>query len=106
MYAGRVVESGPTRKVFDHPEHPYTWSLLRSVPRVDERRHERLISIEGMPPDLARLPKGCKFHPRCPFKVEKCLREEPPLEEVSPGQDARCWVLMSNVSKEAQILKT
>jgi len=106
MYAGRVVEEGPTRQVFDHPEHPYTWSLLRSVPRVDERRHERLISIEGMPPDLARLPSGCKFHPRCPFKIDRCLREEPPLEEVSPGQDARCWVLMRTVTKEAQALKT
>jgi peptide/nickel transport system ATP-binding protein len=102
MYAGRVVESGPTRQVFDHPEHPYTWSLLRSVPRVDERRHERLISIQGMPPDLARLPSGCTFHPRCQFKVEKCMREEPPLAEVAADQEARCWVLMRNVSKESR----
>ena len=106
MYAGRVVESGPTRQVFDHPEHPYTWSLLRSVPRVDERRHERLISIKGMPPDLSRLPTGCTFHPRCQFKVERCLREEPPLEEVAAGQEARCWVLMRNVSKESQAVRT
>jgi len=105
MYAGRVVESGPTRSVFDHPEHPYTWSLLRSVPRVDERPHERLISIKGMPPDLARLPSGCKFHPRCQFKVERCSREEPPLEQVGPGQEARCWVMMKNVSKELQAVK-
>jgi oligopeptide/dipeptide ABC transporter ATP-binding protein len=102
MYAGRVVESGPTRQVFDHPEHPYTWSLLRSVPRVDERRHERLISIQGMPPDLARLPSGCTFHPRCQFKVERCMREEPPLAEVAADQEARCWVLMRNVSKETR----
>ena len=102
MYAGRVVESGPTRQVFDHPEHPYTWSLLRSVPRVDERRHERLISIQGMPPDLARLPSGCTFHPRCQFKVEKCMREEPPLGQVAADQEARCWVLMRNVSKESR----
>ena len=102
MYAGRIVESGPTRQVFDHPEHPYTWSLLRSVPRVDERRHERLVSIQGMPPDLSRLPTGCTFHPRCEFKVERCSREEPPLGEVGPAQDARCWVLMRNVSKDAR----
>ena len=102
MYAGRVVEAGPTRKVFDHPEHPYTWSLLRSVPRVDERRHERLVSIEGMPPDLSRLPTGCKFHPRCHFKVDRCHQEEPPLAEVAPEQEARCWVLMRNVSKETR----
>jgi oligopeptide/dipeptide ABC transporter ATP-binding protein len=106
MYAGRVVESGPTRQVFEHPEHPYTWSLLRSVPRVDERRHERLISIQGMPPDLSRLPAGCTFHPRCLFKVERCLREEPQLEEVAADQEARCWVLMRNVSKESQAVRT
>jgi peptide/nickel transport system ATP-binding protein len=106
MYAGRVVESGPTRQVFDHPEHPYTWSLLRSVPRVDERRHERLISIQGMPPDLSRLPTGCTFHPRCQFKVERCMREEPPLVEVAADQEARCWVLMRNVSKESQAVRT
>jgi oligopeptide/dipeptide ABC transporter ATP-binding protein len=106
MYAGRVVESGPTRQVFEHPEHPYTWSLLRSVPRVDERRHERLISIQGMPPDLSRLPTGCTFHPRCLFKVERCLREEPPLAEVAADQEARCWVLMRNVSKESQAVRT
>jgi peptide/nickel transport system ATP-binding protein len=102
MYAGRVVESGPTRQVFDHPEHPYTWSLLRSVPRVDERRHERLVSIEGLPPDLTRMPTGCKFHPRCQFRVERCSRDEPPLEEVGPNQDARCWVLMRNTTAEAR----
>lgn len=105
MYAGRVVETGPTRQVFDHPEHPYTWSLLRSVPRVDERRHERLISIKGMPPDLSRLPSGCKFTPRCQFKVERCSREEPPLAEVATEQEARCWVLMRNTSKESQAVK-
>jgi oligopeptide/dipeptide ABC transporter ATP-binding protein len=102
MYAGRIVEEGPTRQVFDHPQHPYTWSLLRSVPRVDERRHERLVSIQGMPPDLSRLPTGCTFHPRCEFKVDRCTREEPPLEEVGPAQAARCWVLMKNVSQEAR----
>jgi oligopeptide/dipeptide ABC transporter ATP-binding protein len=102
MYAGRIVEEGPTRQVFDHPQHPYTWSLLRSVPRVDERRHERLVSIQGMPPDLSRLPTGCTFHPRCEFKVDRCTREEPPLEEVGPAQEARCWVLMKNVSQEAR----
>ena len=102
MYAGRIVEEGPTRQVFDHPQHPYTWSLLRSVPRVDERRHERLVSIQGMPPDLSRLPTGCTFHPRCEFKIDRCTREEPPLEEVGPAQDARCWVLMKNVSQQAR----
>jgi len=100
MYAGRIVEEGPVEQIFDSPQHPYTWSLLRSVPRVDVARIERLVSIKGLPPDLVRLPPGCKFHPRCRFKIEKCEREEPPLEEVAPDQEARCWVMMRNVSQE------
>jgi oligopeptide transport system ATP-binding protein len=100
MYAGRIVEEGPVEQIFDSPQHPYTWSLLRSVPRIDVARAERLVSIRGLPPDLMRLPPGCKFHPRCRFKVERCEREEPPLDEVSPDQLARCWVLMRNVTEE------
>jgi oligopeptide/dipeptide ABC transporter ATP-binding protein len=102
MYAGRVVEEGPVERIFARPEHPYTWSLLRSVPRVDEARKGRLVSIRGLPPDLVSLPPGCKFHPRCLFKVDRCLSEEPQLEEVAPGQRARCWVKMSTVSEEAR----
>jgi len=97
MYAGRIVEEGPTRAIFKNPQHPYTWSLLRSIPRVDETTKEKLISIRGLPPDLSKPPPGCKFHPRCRFRVDRCFTEEPPLEEVGPGQLARCWVLMSNV---------
>jgi oligopeptide/dipeptide ABC transporter ATP-binding protein len=97
MYAGRIVEQGPTRAIFKNPQHPYTWSLLRSIPRVDERTHEKLISIRGLPPDLSKAPPGCKFHPRCPFRIDRCLTEEPPLAEVDPAQLARCWVLMKNV---------
>jgi len=97
MYAGRIVEQGPTRAIFKNPQHPYTWSLLRSMPRMDEVGKERLVSIRGVPPDLGKLPTGCKFHPRCRFKVDRCLTEEPPLAEVDPEQLARCWVLMKNV---------
>ena len=102
MYAGRIVESGPTRQIFRNPQHPYTWSLLRSLPRVDELQHERLLSIRGLPPDMTNLPPGCKFHPRCRFRVERCFREEPPLEDVDPGQRARCWVLMRNALKDEE----
>ena len=97
MYAGRIVEEGPTRAIFKNPQHPYTWSLLRSMPRVDEVEKERLISIKGLPPDLGKMPPGCKFHPRCKFRIDRCLTEEPPLAEVDPGQIARCWVLMKNI---------
>jgi oligopeptide/dipeptide ABC transporter ATP-binding protein len=100
MYAGRIVESGPTRMIFKSPQHPYTWSLLRSLPRVDELKHERLLNIRGLPPDLTNPPPGCKFHPRCRFRVERCFREEPPLGEVDPDQLARCWVLMKNVPQD------
>ena len=101
MYAGRIVEEGPVEQIFKSPQHPYTWSLLRSVPRVDEARKDRLVSIRGLPPDLVNPPPGCKFHPRCPFVIDHCKMEEPPLGDVGPNQVARCWVLMRNVTPEA-----
>src|SRR5712691_6673331 len=100
MYAGRIVEEGPTRAIFKNPQHPYTWSLLRSIPRADERQHEKLVSITGLPPDLSNPPPGCKFHPRCRFRIDKCLTQEPNLDDVGAGQSARCWVLMKNVPAE------
>ena len=101
MYAGRVVEEGPVEQIFKSPQHPYTWSLLRSVPRVDEARKDRLVSIKGLPPDLVSPPPGCKFHPRCPFVIDKCRTDpEPELEDVATNQVARCWVLMRNVKEE------
>jgi oligopeptide transport system ATP-binding protein len=95
MYAGRIVESGPTVDVFAHPKHPYTWALLRSIPRLDEERHEPLKPIEGLPPDLINLPSGCAFHPRCPFKVDHCSRDVPALTRVGDTQLAACWVTQS-----------
>jgi oligopeptide/dipeptide ABC transporter ATP-binding protein len=100
MYAGQIVEQGPVDQIFESPEHPYTWSLLKSIPRVDAIRHERLRSIEGLAPDLLRPPDGCRFHPRCPFRVERCLHDPPQLEELHPGQTARCWVTMDRARKE------
>jgi len=100
MYAGQIVEQGPVDQIFENPQHPYTWSLLKSIPRVDALRHERLRSIEGLAPDLLRPPKGCRFHPRCPFRVEKCLTDLPPLTEVKPDQLAACWVTMDRAKKE------
>ncbi|TMB98733.1 MAG: ABC transporter ATP-binding protein [Chloroflexi bacterium] len=100
MYAGEIVEQGPVEQIFANPQHPYTWSLLKSMPRVDALRHERLRSIEGMAPDLLRPPSGCRFHPRCPFRIDKCFTNEPQLEEVGPGQRAACWVTMDRARKE------
>jgi oligopeptide/dipeptide ABC transporter ATP-binding protein len=100
MYAGEIVEEGPVEQIFENPQHPYTWSLLRSIPRIDALRHERLRSIEGLPPDLIQPPDGCKFHPRCPFRIEKCFRDEPALEQVAPDQKASCWVQMKRAYDE------
>ena len=100
MYAGQIVEQGKVEQIFENPQHPYTWSLLRSMPRVDAVRHERLRSIEGIAPDLLHPPAGCRFHPRCPFRIEKCYTDEPVLEEHGPDNLAACWVTMDRARKE------
>jgi peptide/nickel transport system ATP-binding protein/oligopeptide transport system ATP-binding protein len=93
MYAGRVVERAPKRDLFYDPQHPYTWGLLGSIPRLDRPRVSRLHSIEGSPPSLINMPEGCKFRPRCPYAFDKCI-EEPPLENrvEKPGHLDRCWL--------------
>jgi peptide/nickel transport system ATP-binding protein len=93
MYAGRVVERAPTRELFYDPQHPYTWGLLGSIPRLDRPKLERLHSIKGMPPSLINLPEGCKFRPRCPYAFEKCT-EEPELRNRVEEQAHldRCWL--------------
>ena len=100
MYAGQIVEQGPVDQIFENPQHPYTWSLLRSIPRVDAVRHERLRSIEGIAPDLLHPPSGCRFHPRCPFRIEKCYTDQPVLKEVAPNDLAACWVTMDRARTE------
>ena len=94
MYAGRIVEQGPVDQIFKDPQHPYTWSLLQSIPRLDADRKDRLLSIEGLPPDLIKPPPGCRFHPRCRFRIERCFHDDPALMDVGPDQDAACWVTM------------
>jgi oligopeptide/dipeptide ABC transporter ATP-binding protein len=91
MYAGRIVEAGPVRQIFTSPAHPYTRALLESIPRLGARMN-RLTAIEGQPPDLARLPPGCAFAPRCPQVMERCRIEAPPEFAVAPGQVSRCWL--------------
>jgi oligopeptide/dipeptide ABC transporter ATP-binding protein len=93
MYAGRVVERAGKRDIFYDPQHPYTWGLLGSIPRLDRPKPEKLHSISGMPPSLINLPKGCKFRPRCPHAFEKC-EEEPGLDQrvEARGHLDRCWL--------------
>jgi oligopeptide transport system ATP-binding protein len=88
MYAGRVVETGPTDAVLSRPAHPYTEGLLASVPRGQFGREERLRPITGAPPSLARIPPGCPFHPRCPYVFDQCRTERPPLAPVQPAESA------------------
>jgi oligopeptide/dipeptide ABC transporter ATP-binding protein len=93
MYAGRIVEFGAKRDLFYDPQHPYTWGLLGSIPRIDRPKASRLYSIEGMPPSLISSPQGCKFRPRCPHAFEKCF-EEPQLVSRVEKRDHldRCWL--------------
>jgi oligopeptide/dipeptide ABC transporter ATP-binding protein len=91
MYAGRLVEFGPVRQIFDKPRHPYTRALLQSIPRFGDSR-QRLTAIGGQPPDLSVLPLGCAFHPRCTDAVDKCRGEAPPETGAENGHSARCWV--------------
>ncbi len=92
MYAGRIIERGSAAEIYADPRHPYTLGLLRSVPRLDEPRRERLDPIDGQPPDLTRLPPGCAFAPRCAFRVARCEAEAPGLAAAgSAGHVAACW---------------
>jgi peptide/nickel transport system ATP-binding protein len=92
MYAGRIVEQGTADTIFNAPEHPYTWGLLSSIPRMDAGREEALVPIPGRPPSLINLPSGCSFHPRCPYVKEAHTRIEPVLDAVDgdPSHKVAC----------------
>ena len=91
MYAGRIIESGSATEVYHHPKHPYTLGLLKSVPRLDEDRPEKLEAIEGLPPLVIDLPDACAFAPRCPYVIDKCSEAMPELKEISPDHWSRCY---------------
>jgi len=90
MYGGRLVEAGPVDAIFGDPQHPYTAGLLRSRPRLDTERG-KLVPIEGTVPDALHVPPGCPFHPRCPYAVPRCAKEDPPLFDEA-GHRHACWV--------------
>jgi len=91
MYAGKIVERGGARDIYHRPSHPYTLALLKSVPRMDQPRKDKLDPVKGQPPDLSRLDAGCAFRPRCAFRVDRCEREFPPLNAVAEGHVAACF---------------
>jgi peptide/nickel transport system ATP-binding protein len=90
MYAGKIVETAPTRDIFKAPRHPYTSALINSVPHLD-RKDERLFSIEGQPPPLLNPPPGCRFAPRCPVVKDICKEQQPPEVKISDNHSVSCW---------------
>ena len=92
MYAGRIVEYGTTDDIFYHPKHQYTKGLIRSIPRLDTKEHERLVPIEGTPVDLLNPPEGCPFAPRCDAAMKICLREMPPVSTFGDVHYTQCWL--------------
>ncbi len=95
MYAGYIIEEALVDDLYERPQHPYTVALLAALPRVDQRREQRLHSIPGAPPNLLVKPHGCPFAPRCQLVIERCLAETPPLLAISATHKAACWVDIS-----------
>ena len=93
LYGGKLVEIGPAATIYADPQHPYTLSLISAIPIPDPKleRKRRRIVLNGEPPNPTAPPPGCRFQGRCPEVIERCRREEPPLEEKRPGHFAACW---------------
>jgi peptide/nickel transport system ATP-binding protein len=102
MYLGRIVEQGLTESVWARPAHPYTRALMAAVPRHDGSGLLP-VALEGEVPDPARPPSGCRFHPRCPERIERCSDDVPLLASVGDGHDAACWVAAELVAKPVQL---
>ena len=102
MYAGKIVEQGDVRQIFNSPQHPYTEALINSVPKMEENV-ERLYSIPGNPPNLWELETECSFADRCPKVMDKCRESYPPTYEIGQGQVAACWLLEENAKTEVAI---
>jgi oligopeptide transport system ATP-binding protein len=94
MYGGLIIEEAPVKELYSNPSHPYTIGLIGSLPRVDEKEHTRLASIDGLPPVLYEMPTSCPFAPRCTYAIERCRAENPALQPVGQNKEHRiaCWV--------------
>jgi peptide/nickel transport system ATP-binding protein len=92
MYAGRVVERGSKSELFYDPQHPYTWGLLGSIPRLDRPKPNRLTAIRGMPPSLINLPEGCSFGPRCPHRFDRCGQVPELTNKIGNGHLDACFL--------------
>jgi len=102
MYAGRIIEYGTTDEIFYEPKHMYTKGLIRSIPRLDATKHERLVPIEGTPVDLLNPPKGCPFAPRCEACMKICLRQMPPVTEFGEVHYTQCWMHQAEAMKKGE----
>jgi oligopeptide transport system ATP-binding protein len=100
MYAGRIIETAPTEELYANPCHPYTIGLLASVPRLDVAKRKSLRMIKGLPPNLARLPGGCPFHPRCEWVMPRCRVEYPATEKVGDNHYRNCFAELSKLKKQ------
>jgi oligopeptide/dipeptide ABC transporter ATP-binding protein len=96
MYLGKIVEAAPVTELFDHPGHPYTRGLMKSIPSLTMTRKDRLIPIKGVVPELSDVREGCGFEPRCPHAMKICMEQVPPLKEVAPGHTVACWLNASS----------
>jgi peptide/nickel transport system ATP-binding protein len=96
MYAGKIVETGDRNDIYYRSHHPYTWGLLRSIPRLDTRSDERLVPIKGLPPSLIHVPEGCSFHPRCPYVMDVCRTKEPPLVPADGHHASACHLSLED----------
>ncbi|MCF7925105.1 MAG: ABC transporter ATP-binding protein [Candidatus Izimaplasma sp.] len=105
MYGGMIMEKGTVNDVFYNPKHPYTVGLHSSIPKSTKKEKERLVPIEGSPPDLMDPPQGCPFSPRCPHAMQVCLEDAAPLFEVSDTQKVSCWLLHEDAPKPDEIFK-
>lgn len=99
MYGGIIVEEGETMDIFYNPKHPYTWGLLKSIPNIESGSRERLVPIEGHPPDLLNPPAGCPFCARCDYAMQICAEQRPPYTGVSSKHKAACWLLHPNAPR-------
>lgn len=109
FYAGKAMEYADCRSIFKKPKHPYTMALMKSIPRLTDKPGEKLEVIKGSIPDPLTLPSGCKFHPRCKYVKDICIKEEPELENIGNNHFVRCWMHSKDKVKyfgKAEIIKT
>lgn len=105
MYGGLIIEEGTTEDIFYRSKHPYTWGLLRSVPNPKSELKEKLIPIEGQPPDLLKPPVGCPFTARCDYAMKICKEKQPSLFDIAKGHKSSCWLCHENAPKVKSPIK-